>query len=108
MCIREKCTIHEAGFRLFQNSERYLKPVDEMHRLFRHYPEAIRNTLIISEACAFSLDELKYVYPIEINESGRTPLAELEYLTWKRAHEIYGEVVPGKVSNMINHEMASV
>lgn len=108
MCIREKCTIHEAGFRLFQNSERYLKPVDEMHRLFRHYPEAIRNTLIISEACAFSLDELKYVYPIEINESGRTPLAELEYLTWKRAHEIYGEVVPGKVSNMINHEMAYV
>lgn len=108
MCIREKCTIHEAGFRLFQNSERYLKPVDEMHRLFRHYPEAIRNTLIISEACTFSLDELKYVYPIEINESGRTPLAELEYLTWKGAHEIYGEVVPGKVSNMINHEMAYV
>jgi len=105
MCIREKCTIHEAGFRLFQNSERYLKPVDEMHRLFRHYPEAIQNALAISETCTFSLDELKYAYPTEIRPSGRSPLAELEYLTWRGAHEFYGEVIPEKVVNMINHEM---
>lgn len=104
-CIREKCTIHEAGFRLFQNSERYLKSVEEMHRLFRHDPEAIQNTLVISEACTFSLDELKYVYPTEINQSGRTPLAELEYLTWKGANNIYEGRIPEKVVNMINHEM---
>ncbi|WP_426329041.1 error-prone DNA polymerase [Pedobacter sp. R-06] len=107
-CVREKCTIQEAGFRLHQNAERYLKPVGEMHRLFRKYPEAIRNTMEISEACTFSLDELKYVYPEEINQSGRSPLEELEYLTWKGAHAFYGEVVPEKVVNMIHHEMAFV
>ena len=26
-CIREKCTIHNAGFRLHPNAERYLKPI---------------------------------------------------------------------------------
>ncbi|HKZ38361.1 MAG TPA: PHP domain-containing protein, partial [Chryseolinea sp.] len=57
-CIREKCTIHTSGFRLHPNAERYLKPMDEMERLFRQYPGAIRNTQEIAAACAFSLDEL--------------------------------------------------
>ena len=107
-CVREKCTIQEAGFRLHQNAERYMKEVAEMERLFRKYPSAIENTQVISEACSFSLDELRYVYPEEINPSGRSPMEELEYLTWKGAHEFYGEVVPEKVVNMIGHEMAFV
>lgn len=107
-CVREKCSIHDAGFRLHQNAERYMKPVEEMARLFRNYPEAIRNTMVIAEACTFNLDELKYVYPEEINKSGRTPLEELEYLTWKGAHDFYGQEVPEKVVNMIAHEMEFV
>ncbi|WP_158799238.1 error-prone DNA polymerase [Pedobacter sp. L105] len=107
-CVREKCTVQEAGFRLHQNAERYLKPVAEIYRLFRNHPEAIKNALRIAEACTFSLDELKYVYPEEINKSGRSPLEELEYLTWKGGHEFYGEVIPEKVINMVNHEMAFV
>ncbi|TCO25211.1 hypothetical protein EV200_104248 [Pedobacter psychrotolerans] len=62
-CVREKCKIQEAGFRLHQNAERYMKEVAEMKRLFRKYPSTIYNTMVISEACNFSLDELKYVYP---------------------------------------------
>ncbi|WP_421941046.1 error-prone DNA polymerase [Pedobacter sp.] len=107
-CVREKCTIQEAGFRLHQNAERYMKEVAEMDRLFRKYPSAIQNTMVISEACNFSLDELKYVYPEEINPSGRSPMEELEFLTWKGAHEFYGEKIPEKVVNMIHHEMAFV
>jgi len=107
-CVREKCTIQEAGFRLHQNAERYLKPVEEIHRLFRKYPEAIRHTLALAEACTFSLDELKYVYPEEINKSGRSPLEELEHLTWKGAHDFYGKEIPDKVVSMVNHEMAFV
>ena len=34
-CIREHCTIDEAGFRLAANAERHLKPPAEMARLFR-------------------------------------------------------------------------
>lgn len=107
-CVREKCTIQEAGFRLHQNAERYMKPIEEMHRLFRRYPDAIHNTMAISEACTFALDELKYEYPTEINQSGRSPQEELEYLCWKGAHEFYGETVPEKVVNMIAHEMEFV
>ncbi|RZM26587.1 MAG: DNA polymerase III subunit alpha [Pedobacter sp.] len=107
-CVREKCTIQQAGSRLHQNAERFMKPVAEMQRLFREYPEAIRNTAVIAESCTFSLDELKYEYPVEINKSGRSPLEELEYLTWKGAHEFYGKLIPDKVVNMIHHEMEFV
>lgn len=107
-CVREKCTIQEAGFRLHQNAERFMKPVDEMHRLFRRYPEAVYNTLRIAEACNFSLSELRYEYPEEINRSGRSPLDELEYLTWKGAHEKYGEMIPEKVVQMVKHELKFV
>ncbi|HEX4123753.1 MAG TPA: PHP domain-containing protein, partial [Tepidisphaeraceae bacterium] len=37
-CIRHGCTIHDAGFRLFPNGERFLKPAEEMHRLFADCP----------------------------------------------------------------------
>jgi error-prone DNA polymerase len=104
-CIREKRTIHNAGFLLHQNAERYLKPEKEMARLFRHYPDAIARTKEIADACQFSLDELKYVYPEEITQQGRTPLQELTYLAWKGAKEFYGEMLPEKVINNINHEL---
>ncbi|MBT1685960.1 error-prone DNA polymerase [Dawidia soli] len=105
-CAREKCTIHTAGFRLHPNAERYLKPVDEMERLFRQYPEALQRTQEITAACTFSLDELKYHYPQELTEEGRTPQEELTYLTWKGAHEIFGEKIPDKVQAAIRYELA--
>ncbi|TCD05877.1 DNA polymerase III subunit alpha [Pedobacter frigidisoli] len=107
-CVREKCTIHNAGFRLMMNAERHLKPIEEMQRLFRQYPQAIENTLIIAEKCQFTLDSLEYVYPEEILSGDRAPQEELEYLTWKGAEEMFGLPLPEKVINNINHEMKFV
>ena len=104
-CIWEKCTIHTAGYKLHLNAERYLKPAREMQRLFRHYPDAIRRTREIAEACRFSLDSLKYLYPDEILTEGRTALEELEILAWQGAHEHFGDDVPEKISNAIRHEL---
>jgi len=104
-CIREKCTIHTAGFRLHQNAERYLKPIGEMQRLFRQYPDALARTQEITEACGFSLDELKYLYPEEITSEGRTPMEELVYQTWKGAKERFGETVPEKIRTTIKMEL---
>ncbi len=76
-CIREGCTMAEAGFRLAANAERHLKSPQEIGRLFRRRPDAAARTLEIVEACAFSLDELKYEYPAEPVPEGRTPQGEL-------------------------------
>jgi error-prone DNA polymerase len=104
-CIREKCTIYNAGFRLYQNAERYLKPAAEMKRLFAQYPEAIENTKKIADACLFSLSELKYIYPEEITSEGRTPQEELVFLAWEGAKEKFGEQIPKKVKEAIEMEL---
>jgi error-prone DNA polymerase len=104
-CIREKCTIQNAGYKLHPNAERYLKPGYEMQRLFRQYPEAIARTQEIVNACTFSLDELKYEYPEELTTGGRTPLEEVEYLAWKGAHEKFGADVPVKIKDAIAYEL---
>ncbi|HYF71025.1 MAG TPA: error-prone DNA polymerase [Ohtaekwangia sp.] len=107
-CVREKCTIHNAGFKLHPNAERYLKPIAEMQRLFRQYPDALYQTQVIAEACSFSLDQLKYRYPKEVTSEGRTPQEELVFLTWQGAHQIYTNGIPEKVKKNINHELSFI
>jgi error-prone DNA polymerase len=107
-CVREKCTILNAGYKLHPNAERCLKPVDEMVRLFRQYPEAIERTQEITEACTFSLDELKYNYPREITTDGRTPQEELIYLTWEGANQQFGNCIPEKIKATIDYELAFI
>ncbi|MGK9128396.1 error-prone DNA polymerase [Olivibacter sp. SA151] len=104
-CVREKKTIYNAGYLLYGNAERYLKPAGEMERLFGKYPQAIENTRRIAEACRFNLDSLKYVYPREIMPDGRTPLEELTRLAWQGAYDFFGDPLPEKVSSAIVHEL---
>jgi error-prone DNA polymerase len=104
-CIREKCTIHNAGFLLYQNAERYLKPADEMQRLFRQYPHALEAAMEIADACRFSLDSLKYIYPEEITSGGRTPHEELVMLAWQGANEKFNGAIPEKITEAIRYEL---
>jgi error-prone DNA polymerase len=104
-CVREKCTIYNAGFRLHQNAERHLKPISEMFRLFRLYPEAIKNAQEIAESCTFNLDSLQYEYPMELTTEGRTPQEELVYLTWKGAEEKFEDGIPENIRETIELEL---
>jgi error-prone DNA polymerase len=107
-CIREKCTIADAGFRLAVNAERHLKPPAEMARLFARFPDAIARTIKIADACTFSLDELKYEYPDEPVPPGKTALEHLEYLTWSGAARRYPDGIPAEISTAIVDELALI
>jgi error-prone DNA polymerase len=107
-CVREKCTIHNAGFKLNANAERYLKSTDEMERLFRQYPDAIARTAEIAEACRFSLDTLKYIEPEEPNTDGLTPQQRLTKFTWQGARQRYNNNVPDSIKGQIEFELAFI
>ncbi|NLU90682.1 error-prone DNA polymerase [Chitinophaga sp. Ak27] len=107
-CIREKCTIYNAGYRLHENAERYLKPPQEMQRLFRQYPDAIRRAQEIAQACQFSLSTLRYIYPEELTSEGRTPQEELVYLTWNGAVEKLGNDIPAGIKKDIQRELSFI
>jgi len=104
-CIREHCTIDEAGFRLEANAERHIKPAWEMLRLFPGYEDAVLRTMEIVRDCRFSLDALKYEYPDEPTGESATPQAELERLTWIGARERFPEGIDDGLRNQIGHEL---
>ena len=104
-CIRHGCTIEDAGFRRERHADHYLKPPQEMGRLFDRYPEALARTVTIAERCRFSLDELSYQYPEEATIPGLTPQQALARLTWEGAAERYPEGVPDKVTAILRHEL---
>jgi error-prone DNA polymerase len=107
-CIREKCTIHNAGFKLHPNAERFMKPREEIARLFRQYPEAIQNAKFIADTCAFSLDTLKYIEPAEKIADGLTSQERLTGLTWAGARERFGVYIPEKHRRQIEFELAFI
>ena len=94
-CIRHNVTIDEAGFRRERHADRYLKPPEEMARLFSRYPEALARAIEIAQRCRFSLDELAYQYPEEATIPGMTAQQALEKLAWDGAAGRYPEGVPG-------------
>jgi error-prone DNA polymerase len=107
-CIREHCTIHEAGFRLAANAERHLKRPDEMARLFRGHADALAASLEIAERCRFSLDELKYEYPEEPVPPGMTPQSRLAQLAWEGAARRFPNGISEKNRERIEHELALI
>ena len=104
-CIREGCTIDDAGFRRERSLGRWLKPPQEMARLFAHHPDAVARTQEIADRCRFSLDELRYTYPREIAIEGLTAQEALERLTWDGAAQHYPTGVPAKVAAQLRHEL---
>jgi error-prone DNA polymerase len=108
-CIRSHCTIQDAGFKLFHNAERHLKTPDEMARLFRDLPQALRRGIEIAESCrGFSLSQLRYEYPREIAPDGTTPEEYLRLLTQQGAAGRYPEGVPDKVKVLLEEELSLI
>ncbi|MFT8923022.1 error-prone DNA polymerase [Acetobacter sp.] len=107
-CIRHNTTIDEAGFVRERHADRYLKPPQEMARLFSRYPEAAARTMDIVERCRFSLDDLAYQYPDEVSVPGQTPQQALEALTWEGARSVYPDGVPDDVAETLRHELGLI
>ncbi|HEY3796001.1 MAG TPA: error-prone DNA polymerase [Bradyrhizobium sp.] len=104
-CIREKTTIDAAGKRLEANAERYLKPAEEMARLFRDIPDAIAETMRFADRIEFSLDQLRYQYPDEPVPPGKTAQQHLEDLTWAGASKYFAGEVDQTVRATLRKEL---
>ena len=104
-CIRTKSTIDDVGFERERHADRYLKPPEEMERLFPRYPEALRRTMEIVDQCKFSLEELTYQYPEEAIVPGKTAQQSLEHYVWECVPDRYPEGMPPEVLVTVRHEL---
>ncbi|MBL0371134.1 error-prone DNA polymerase [Rhizobium sp. KVB221] len=102
--IREHVPVQKAGMRLAAHAERHLKSAGEMARLFRRYPEAVKNACRFFERLTFSLEELSYQYPDEA-VPGETEVESLRRLAWEGAARRYPDGIPDKVRGQIDYEL---
>lgn len=107
-CIRHGVTLDEAGSLLFPNAQRCLQPLGQISSKFSQTPNALRRTTEIADRCQFSLDELRYEYPLELSPEGKTPMEYLRQLTWEGAVKRYPEGVSSNVRKLIEHELALI
>ena len=104
-CIRTGCTIDNAGFRREHTVDRHLRGPEDMARLFRRHPEALARSLEIVRRCHFSLNELRYQYPDEVEDTALTPQQTLDRLVWAAVPSRYPDRVPGDVRAQLQHEL---
>jgi len=107
-CIREKETIETIGKKLEANAERFLKPAQEMMRLFRDAPDAIAETMRFAGRIVFSLDQLKYQYPDEPVPPGKTAQQHLEDLTWQGYARHFPGLHDEKLERTLRKELALI
>ena len=103
-CIRNKTTLDGAGRLLSANRERHLKPPAEMQRLFADVPDAVRNSLELSERLQFTLENLGYRfpdYPLPRGETADSYLRKMTELGARDRYRPYDE----KARKQIDHEL---
>ena len=89
-CLLHKETLASAGQLLQRNSERHLKSPEEMIQLFRDLPEAIDNTIAVSERLQFEMTDLGYEFPKYPLPPGQTANDFLREKTRAGAQKRYG------------------
>jgi len=90
LCIQTQTHIEDKDRLRFKTDEFYFKTPEEMHEAFRDFPEALRNTVEISEKCNLKIDVGEYHLPIFNPPQGKTPEGYLEELILKGLDEKFG------------------
>ena len=88
-CIRHKRQLETAGRLLTHNAERFVRTPAEMSRIFADLPEAISNTLRLSEQIEFTLEDLGYEFPRYPVPDGHSMMSYLRERTMQGARDRY-------------------
>ena len=104
--IRHRCTLAEAGHRLFPNSERHLRSREELAELYPR--EMLEESHRIAERCEFSLGTLQYTYPRELVPEGLNATQHLRNLTENGLIKRWPNGVPAKAREAVEKELALI
>ncbi|HEY8360797.1 MAG TPA: error-prone DNA polymerase, partial [Ramlibacter sp.] len=101
--VRIGKAVPDCGFALEANAEQHLR---HRMRLAAIYPaELLERTLEVMDRCTFSLDEIKYQYPLETVPAGLTPRQALRRFTIEGARKRYPQGVPWRVRKQLVREL---
>jgi error-prone DNA polymerase len=101
--VREGKAVSECGLALQPSAERVLRSRLKLASLYPR--ELLDNTLVAAQRCTFSLESIKYQYPMETVPAGMTPAQALRAFTIEGAGRRYPAGVPWKVRRQLVHEL---
>lgn len=104
--VRLNTTLGEAGFALYPNAERHLRPRAALAQ--RYKPQWLAETLRIAGLCDFTMRALRYEYPDDLVPPGLTADAYLRQLTESGVQHYWPEGAPPKVRTLIEHELTLI
>ncbi|MDS1030731.1 DNA polymerase III subunit alpha [Bacillota bacterium LX-D] len=107
LCIQTGKTMLDADRMRFPTQEFYLKSSEEMSRLFAHIPEAITNTVEISERCQVELSFGHHILPNYSVPEGFTVDTYLEQLCAEGVRLRYGQLTE-KIKNRLDYELGII
>ncbi|MFL9925248.1 error-prone DNA polymerase [Herbaspirillum lusitanum] len=103
--IRLGKPVHECGYELAPNAERYLRKRMTLAQLFPAPSPVLAESLRIAAGCSFDLGTLHYEYPDELVPLGMTPAGYLRQEALAGAQKRYRNGVPGEVLQQIEAEL---
>ncbi|WP_226450390.1 error-prone DNA polymerase [Acidovorax radicis] len=101
--VQRGCSVAECGFALQPNAERHLRRRVRLAGIYP--PELLAATLAVAARCTFSLNEIKYQYPLETVPAGMTPAQALAWLVEVGAAGFYPQGVPATIAAQIRKEL---
>ncbi|MEI6617603.1 MAG: error-prone DNA polymerase [Betaproteobacteria bacterium] len=104
--VRMRLPVAQCGRGLQANAEQHLRSHARLASLFD--AEHLGNTLEIARRCRFSLDSLRYHYPLEAVLPGQTPAQTLRHYTEEGACVRYPTGMPENVRAQVEHALALI
>ncbi|WNO06118.1 error-prone DNA polymerase [Rhodoferax mekongensis] len=109
--VRCGLPVVQCGFALQANAEHHLRSRARLAALFT--PDELAHTLVVAGRCSFTLDALRYQYPMEAVLPGHTPAQTLRQYTEAGALERYPPAthphgMPPNVRTQVEHELALI
>lgn len=104
LCIGTRATLDDPNRLKFGSEEFYFKSPQQMSEIFKDYPEAIKNTVAISEQCNLVIDFGKIYLPEIPLPQGETADSLLRKLCEEGLKKRY-EHISLEVSNRLDYEL---
>ncbi|WP_372499780.1 DNA polymerase III subunit alpha [Herbiconiux aconitum] len=108
LCVQSGSTLSDPNRFKFDADEFYLKSAQEMRQLFRDYPDACDNTLLIAERCEVAFDTKANYMPRYPVPAGETEATWFEKEVEKGLEERYPNGVTQEVRERADYEVGVI
>ena len=104
LCVQSGSTLDDPNRFKFDGEGYYLKSPAEMRHMFKEFPDACDNTLLIAERCQAEFDESANFMPVFPVPEGETEATWLDKEVDRGLHYRYGDHIPDDVRERADYE----